>query len=209
MKKHYLWFLILIVLLVVFVFYKQAHAPEVIELEEKSEVLPSDNFDKNTNDNSNPMSLSLTSSAFVDGGLIPSRYTCDGEGVNPELIISGVPEGTKSLVLVMDDPDIPDSVKESRGIEKFDHWVMYNIPPETNIIKEGVVVGSEGLSSRGETGYVGACPPDREHRYFFRLYALPNTLSFIKAPTLDEVEIIAKESAIENAVLMGRYERVE
>ncbi|MCB9810826.1 MAG: YbhB/YbcL family Raf kinase inhibitor-like protein [Candidatus Nomurabacteria bacterium] len=155
------------------------------------------------------MALTLTSPAFADGGSIPARYTCDGENVNPELHISGVPEGTKSLVLVMDDPDIPDSVKESRGIEKFDHWVLYNIPPDTTVIKEGEMVGSEGLSSRGEVGYVGSCPPDREHRYFFRLYALPDIVNFIKVPTLDEVEVIAKESAIESAVLMGKYERIK
>ena len=156
----------------------------------------------------NTMSLTLTSPAFREGESIPSKYTCDGENISPELKIENVPEGTKSLVLVMDDPDIPDSVKKARGIEKFDHWALYNIPPETRIIPENEVVGTAGLNSRGEAMYTGACPPDREHRYFFRLYALSDTLNFIKAPTLDELEIAAQGIMLEKATLMGRYERV-
>lgn len=154
-----------------------------------------------------PMTLSLTSPAFEDGGLIPSKYTCDGENINPELHIEGVPEGTKSLVLVMDDPDIPDAVKESRGIEKFDHWVLYNIDPATTVIPEGAPVGSLGKNSRGEEAYTGACPPDREHRYIFRLYALSGKLNFIAAPTLEEVETAAKSMSLGEAVLVSHYER--
>lgn len=108
----------------------------------------------------------------------------------------------------MDDPDIPDSVKEARGIEKFDHWALYNIPPETMLIPEGVSVGTQGMTSRGGGAYVGPCPPDREHRYFFRLYALSGTLNFVKIPTLDEIEIAAQGMEIGRATLMGRYERI-
>lgn len=154
------------------------------------------------------MSFSISSSAFKDGERIPSKYTCDGENVNPEIRIQGVPEGTVSLVLVMDDPDIPDSVKQSRGIEKFDHWAVYNIPADTTVIPEGEIVGTGGLNGRGSTAYTGPCPPDREHRYFFRVYALSGTLNFIQAPTLDELEEVAKSSALESATLMGRYERI-
>lgn len=179
------------------------YAPESIKK------LELDETEVTSTNNEPTMSLTLTSSAFRDGEKIPAKHTCDGENISPELHISGVPKETKSLVLVMDDPDIPESVKESMNIEKFDHWVLYNISPETTLIKEGEVAGSEGLASNGKIGYVGSCPPDKEHRYFFRLYAMPNTLNFIKAPTLDEVETIAKESALESATLMGLYEREE
>ena len=154
------------------------------------------------------MALRLTSPAFEEDGSIPSKYTCDGENVNPELRVSEVPEGTQSLVLVMDDPDIPESVKKNMGIEKFDHWVLYNIPADTTVIKEASSVGFEGLTSRGSQGFVGSCPPDGEHRYIYRLYAVSGTLNFIKAPTLDEVEVAAKGMSIETTTLTGRYTRV-
>lgn len=156
-----------------------------------------------------PMKLTLTSPAFVENGKIPSEYTCDGTNVNPEIHISGVPEGTQSLVLVMDDPDIPDFVKKERGIEKFDHWAVYNIAPDTTVIKTGEVIGSGALNSTGKTGYIGACPPDREHRYIFRLYAVSGTLNFIKTPTLDELETAVKGMMLDTATLIGRYERVQ
>lgn len=154
-----------------------------------------------------PMSLTLTSPAFSENGLIPPTYTCDGENVSPELRIENIPRGTQSLVLVMDDPDIPDSVKQARGIEKFDHWAVYNIPPDTTVIKEGEVLGTGAQNGRGTFVYTGPCPPDREHRYVFRLHALSGTLNFIKAPTLDEVEEAAKGMTIESATLIGRYNR--
>lgn len=154
-----------------------------------------------------PMVFTLTATAFNDGEKIPVKYTCDGANVNPELRVSGIPKGTGSLVLVMDDPDIPDSVKEARGIETFDHWVLYNIPPTADVIPEGVEIGTSGRNSRGTEGYVGPCPPDREHRYIFRLYAIPGTLAFLKAPTLREVEEAARGSALAEATLTGRYER--
>lgn len=154
-----------------------------------------------------PMSLTLTSSAFKEGESIPTKYTCDAENVSPELYIENVPEGTQSLMLVMDDPDIPESVKKDRGVETIDHWVLYNIPPNVGVIPEGVALGKEGVNSRGVTGYMGPCPPDREHRYFFRLYALSETMNFLKPPMLHEVEAQAKKLMIETATLMGRYER--
>lgn len=154
-----------------------------------------------------PMSLTLSSPAFKEGEKIPSKYTCDADNISPELHISEIPEGTGSLILVMDDPDIPESVKQSRGIEKFDHWVLYNIPPESTVIPEGALIGTTGLTSSGATSYVGPCPPDREHRYIFRLYAVSGTLNFIQTPTLDQVEEAARGMMLETATLMGRYER--
>ncbi len=151
--------------------------------------------------------FTITSPVFTQGGLIPAKYTCDGENISPELRIEGIPEGTESLVLIMDDPDIPDTVKQSRGIEKFDHWAVYGIPADTAVIPEGASVGTGALNGRGEATYTGPCPPDREHRYFFRIYALSGTLNFIKAPTLDELEMAAQGMMIGKAELMGRYNR--
>jgi Raf kinase inhibitor-like YbhB/YbcL family protein len=159
-------------------------------------------------ESTNPiMSLSLTSPVFEENGLIPAKYTCDGENVSPELRVSGVPDGTQSLILVMDDPDIPESVKEARGIEKFDHWAVYNIPADTTVIPEGAAIGTGGLNTRGEPSYTGPCPPDREHRYVFRLYALSGMLNFIQAPTLDEIETAAQGMMLGKAELIGRYNR--
>jgi Raf kinase inhibitor-like YbhB/YbcL family protein len=160
-------------------------------------------------DNAHAMSLTLTSPAFADGGFIPSPHTCDGDNVSPELEIGNIPKGTQSLVLVMDDPDIPVSVKQTRGISTFDHWVVYNIPPDTTRIPQGMIDGSQGLNTRGTIGYTGPCPPDREHRYFFRLYALSGTLTFIQTPTLHDVEEAAKGMMLESTSLTGRYERAK
>ncbi len=162
-------------------------------------------------DNETPMSLTLTSSAFLNNAGIPSEYTCDGGNTNPPLTISGVPEGTKSLVLVMDDPDIPEQIKKERGITKFNHWTVYNLPPETEAIAPGAVFHNMGVNGRGTAAYIGPCPPpDMEpltHRYIFRLYALSGTLNFIKAPTLDDVEEAAKGMMLEKAELIGTYSR--
>ncbi len=163
---------------------------------------------ENNSTNTPPMSLTLTAPTFIDGERIPSKYTCDAENINPELHIENIPEGTQSLVLVMDDPDIPDSVKKSRGLEKIDHWVLYNIPATTAVIPEGGTVGTAGVNTRGLLAYAGPCPPDREHRYFFRLYAVSGTLNFLKTPTLYDVEEAAKAMMIEMTTLMGRYERI-
>ena len=157
----------------------------------------------------NPMALSISSPAFEEGGKIPSKYTCDAENVSPEIRIGNVPLGTESFVLVMDDPDIPDMVKQSRGIEKFDHWAIYNVPADTVVLAEGKSVGMGAVNSTGKTSYTGPCPPDREHRYFLRLYALSGTLNFLQAPTLDELETAARGMMIESATLMGRYNKIE
>lgn len=164
-------------------------------------------------DNETSMSLTLTSSVFANNQAIPSQYTCDGENINPPLTISGVPEGTESLVLVVDDPDIPEQIKKERGVSKINHWVLYNLPSDTKDIPTNAVLGSGGLNSRGNPGYIGPCPPpDMEpttHRYIFRLYALSGTLNFVKAPTLDEVEEAAKGMLLEKAELIGIYSRAK
>jgi Raf kinase inhibitor-like YbhB/YbcL family protein len=150
----------------------------------------------------------IYSTAFADGARIPTKYTCDAESpVSPPLSIRNLPEGTKSMALIMDDPDIPESVKQARGIEVFDHWVVYNITRDIIEIAEGVAPGTEGNNSTGATGYRGPCPPDREHRYFFKVYALDTTLNFIKAPTRKELEDAISPHVLASAKYMGRYER--
>ena len=142
-------------------------------------------------------------------GSIPSVYTCDGVNTLPPLTVSGMPKGTETLVVLMDDPDIPETIKASRGVQKIDHFGRYNIPADTAVIEDAS--GDPVLNSRGEEGFIGPCPPPeyepKEHRYIFRLYALPERLSFNGVPSLDEVEAAAKERAIASAELIGRYQR--
>jgi len=154
----------------------------------------------------------LSSSAFENGGMIPEKYTCDGERLlNPPLQISGVPEGAKSLVLLVNDPDIPQVFKDERGIDAFDHWVVYAIPPETTEIPEGASLGASGLNGAGNSGYTGPCPPTEyeptTHRYIFKLYALDGTLNFIKEPTLAEVKTAIESMVVAETELVGTYDR--
>lgn len=156
--------------------------------------------------------LSLTSSAFADKGMIPAKYTCDGaHDLSPPLLVSGVPAGAESLVLLMDDPDIPKEVQEARGIKVFDHWVAYNIPPHTTKIPEGGTVGVAGRNSAGSKGYTGPCPPPqyepREHRYIFTLYALSKKLHFAEPPTKEQALAALAALTLAKAELIGRYAR--
>ncbi len=154
--------------------------------------------------------MKLTSSAFTEGAKIPSKYTCDGQNVNPPLTISDVPAKAKSLVLIMDDPDIPDFVKQKFGIQVWDHWIVFNVPPETREIPEGKnPPGVVGRNTGGNNSYGGPCPPDREHRYFFKLYALNTELDLPEGATKAEVEKAMKNHILAEAKLMGRYERVK
>jgi len=153
--------------------------------------------------------LKISSPAFEALGTIPSKYTCDGASIIPPLVIDGVPEGTASLVLIMDDPDIPESVKTSRGIDVFDHWVIFNIPPDTTSVKEGLKPeGVAGQNSSGKTGYVGPCPPDKEHRYFFKVYALDLKLNLPEGSTKKEIEKAMEGHIIMSGELVGKYNRI-
>lgn len=152
--------------------------------------------------------LSLSSPAFSENGLIPAKYTCDGENINPALRISGVPETAASLVLIMDDPDIPSAVKTKTGIDVFDHWLIFNLSPQTGEISEHMEpAGMEGANGAGKRGYAGPCPPDREHRYFFKLYALGITLPLPEGASRKEVEAAMAGHVIESTELVGRYNR--
>lgn len=154
--------------------------------------------------------MKLTTSAFTEGGKISSKYTCDGQNINPPLVFSGVPAGARNLVLIMDDPDIPDFVKQKFGIQVWDHWVVFNLPPETREVPEGKnPQGVLGKNTGGKNAYGGPCPPDREHRYFFKLYALDTELDLPEGATKAEVEKAMKNHILAEAKLMGRYERVK
>ncbi len=152
--------------------------------------------------------MKLTSPAFQHNDVIPSRYTCDGGDISPPLQILDVPKSVKALVLIMDDPDIPDFVKERFKIKVWDHWVVFNIPPETKEIREGEnLKGILGRNTGGKNAYGGPCPPDREHRYFFKLYALDIELKLQAGSTKSEVEAAMAGHILAEAMLVGRYER--
>ena len=159
-----------------------------------------------------PSSLSLTSSEFVNSGKIPPKYTCDGDppagGVNPPLQISGVPGEAKSLVLIMDDPDVP---KRGNPDAVFDHWILFNIPPQTSEIAMGMTVGVPGRNSAGKVEYAAPCPPREyepsEHRYFFKLYSLDSELSLPAGASKSEVEKAMEGHVLAETQLIGRYER--
>ena len=152
------------------------------------------------------MPLSLTSSAFTNGGKIPRKYTCEGDDISPPLAWSATPQGTKSLALIVDDPDAPDPAKPQRV---YVHWVLYNIPPGSSGIDEG---GSNpagsvaGTNDFGKQHFGGSCPPIGRHRYFFKLYALDTTLSLSSAKKAD-VEKAMKGHILAQAELMGTYQK--
>lgn len=149
--------------------------------------------------------MKLTSSAFKQGDKIPSRYTCDGEDVSPPLEIADVPLQAKSLVLIMDDPDVPEFVRKEK---MWDHWVLFNISPQVHKIEESSPpAGTRGRGTGGDLVYRGPAPPDREHRYFFKLYALDTLLSLKEGASKHEVEKAMTGHIIAQTELMGRYER--
>lgn len=156
------------------------------------------------------MALTLTSGAFADGGDIPSKYTCEGADVSPPLAWDGVPENTRSLVLIVDDPDAPDP---SHPKMTWVHWVLYNIPPETtdlieNISKLDLPAGTkQGLNDWHRTGYGGPCPPVGCHRYFHKLYALDITLAELDEPTKAQLEAAMAPHIIDRTELVGTYEK--
>ncbi|MEJ2587790.1 MAG: YbhB/YbcL family Raf kinase inhibitor-like protein [Deltaproteobacteria bacterium] len=149
--------------------------------------------------------MKLISYAFEHEGKIPSKYTCDGENINPPLRISEVPASAESLVLIMEDPDVPKHLRED-GM--WDHWVVFNMPTDiTDIPEDSRPPGGLGVGTSGDMNYFGPCPPDREHRYFFKLYALDTELDLHEKPTKADVEAAMKGHVLEQTELMGRYER--
>lgn len=156
------------------------------------------------------MSLTLTSSSFNHKGMIPSRHTCDGQDSSPPLSWMGIPAGTKSLVLIVDDPDAPDPAAPQTT---WVHWVLYNIPPSAAGLSEGVAAKSlppgtlQGINDWQRTGYGGPCPPVGNHRYFHKLYALNAVLPDLKSPTKALLEQTMQSHVISHTELVGFYQR--
>lgn len=149
--------------------------------------------------------MKLISNAFSHEERIPRKYTCDGENINPELSFIDVPPNTKSLAIIMDDPDVPKHVRAD-GI--WDHWIVFNIPPTITHIDEGTEPqGMHGIGTGNNTHYYGPCPPDREHRYFFNLYALDAMLSLPEKSTKAALLKAMQDHILAKAILIGLYER--
>jgi len=147
--------------------------------------------------------MQITSPQFKNGGNIPALYTCDGKGINPPLVFKDVPKGTKSLALISDDPDAPNGT--------WDHWVLWNIPPETteileNSIPNGAVLGKTSWPVNANK-YGAPCPPSGSHRYFFKLYALNTILNLSINSTSQDLMNAMQDYILAEAELMGRYQR--
>jgi len=152
------------------------------------------------------MNLKIYSSAFEDGGMIPSKYTCDGADISPPLAWSGLPEGTKSIAIINDDPDAP--------MGTWVHWVIYNIPPTAQGLAEDIKRVEklpdgtlQGKNSWGRIGYGGPCPPGGTHRYFFKIYALDKVLKLKPGATKEELLTAMKGHILAQAQFYGKYSR--
>jgi Raf kinase inhibitor-like YbhB/YbcL family protein len=144
-------------------------------------------------------SISITSPAFESGGDIPAKSTCNGANGNPPLHISGVPKETKSLVLIVDDPDAP------RGL--FTHWITWNIDPKTTEVAENSAPASaiQGMNDFGKRNYGGPCPPSGTHRYFFKIFALDTKLELKPNARRAELDTAMHGHVLAQGELMARY----
>jgi len=145
--------------------------------------------------------IHVTSDSFYQDDFLPAKYTCDGQGINPTIMIDGVPIKTKSLVLIVDDPDAPAGT--------FTHWLVWNIHSKTKIIKEGVIPQDavQGTNSSGKTDYVPACPPSGIHHYYFRIFALDVMLNLrpdIRRQTLQDS---MQGHILDKGSLMAKYSK--
>jgi Raf kinase inhibitor-like YbhB/YbcL family protein len=149
------------------------------------------------------MAFTIRSTAFNNQEIIPSKYTCDGEDVSPSLKWIGVPDNTKSFVLIMDDPDAV--------LGTWTHWIIYNIPHDINKLDEDIIFlpspAKFGQNSWGRENYSGPCPPSGEHRYYFKLYALSGLLEPQEQVTRTNIRQLIKPYFLAETVLMGRYEK--
>lgn len=152
------------------------------------------------------MEIKITSSAFEDGGLIPAKYTCDGADVSPPLQWDAVPEGTKSIALISDDPDAP--------MGTWVHWVLFNLPAQTRELPENVPLdetlpngAKQGITDFGRVGYGGPCPPSGTHRYFFKIYALDTELQIDTGAGKRGLLKAMEGHILGQGQLMGKYKR--
>ena len=144
--------------------------------------------------------MKIISSAFHQGGNIPSKFSCDAANTNPPLQISDVPPGAKSLVLIVDDPDAPSGL--------FTHWVVWNISPRLSTIPEGSTPkGVQGTNDFGKSGYGGPCPPSGAHRYYFKIFALDRDLDLSSGAKRGQLDAAMKGHVVAQGELIGRYAR--
>lgn len=145
--------------------------------------------------------MKIQSLAFSNNRSIPQKYTCDGENVNPPLRFNDVPEGTESLVLIVDDPDAPKGT--------WVHWTLWNISPAIHDVLENSVPerAIEGMTDFGRSGYGGPCPPSGSHRYFFKLYALDTVLDLHPSADVKDIEQAMEGHILGEAQLIGLYQR--
>lgn len=152
------------------------------------------------------MGLMVKSSAFKEGEMIPKKYTCDGEDISPPLSWEGVPEGTKSIAIICDDPDAP--------MGTWVHWVLFNLPPGTNTLPEAVPPEAvlengarHGINDFRKLGYGGPCPPSGTHRYYFKIYALDIVLGLQSGASKADLLKAMEGHVLSEGQIMGRYKR--
>jgi len=155
-----------------------------------------------------PCLFQLIPPGIIHMGDIPAQYTCEGEDISPVLIFAGAPDGTKSLALIVDDPDAPDPAAPKMT---WVHWVLYNLPPDTTGLEESIASPPadtlEGINDWKRIGYGGPCPPIGRHRYFFKLYALDTMLSDLHEPTKVELEHAMQGHVLAQTELIGTYQK--
>jgi Raf kinase inhibitor-like YbhB/YbcL family protein len=145
------------------------------------------------------VSMKILSLEFEHNGSLPQKFTCQGEDVNPALIIDEIPEKAKSLALIVDDPDAP--------MGTWVHWVVFDIPP-VDRIEENSIPGKQGRNDSGSSGYVGPCPPSGTHRYFFKLYALDKILNLSEGLAKKDLEKAMQGHILQQAELIGLYKKI-
>ena len=152
--------------------------------------------------------MRVSSTAFSNQSAIPALYTCEGKDISPPLVWSDLPAGTKSLALIVDDPDAPDPAAPKMT---WVHWVLYNLPATNGGLPENAKAlpagTKEGLNDWKRTGYGGPCPPIGRHRYYHKLYALDTVLPDLKQPTKAKLEEAMKGHVLGEAQLMGTYQK--
>lgn len=144
--------------------------------------------------------MKISSPAFYNNQFIPVKFTCDGEDINPPLNFEKIPEKTKTLALIVEDPDAPNGT--------WTHWILFDIPLNLTMIEENSSPGKQGLNSSNKIGYQGPCPPGiSKHRYFFRLYALDTIIELNEGVTRHQIDKRILNHIIESAEIMGYYSR--
>lgn len=152
------------------------------------------------------MEIRITSAAFEPGGMIPNKYTCDGQDISPPLSWGDLPDSTASIALVCDDPDAP--------MGTWVHWVLFDLPPDTQRLPEYIPAvenlenGSRhGINDWGKLGYGGPCPPGGTHRYYFKIYALDKLINIPVGNTKAQLLKAMEGHILAEGELMGRYKR--